>query len=149
MIRAVLDTNVLASAVAGAGLPASTPGELLRRWERREYTLVLSDHLLAELARTLANPYFSSRLTPDQTARALRAFRTRGELTPLTVPVRGVATHPEDDLVLTAALSARVPVLVSGDTQLQRLQRYQGVRILSPRAFLARLDQTPTARSDA
>jgi predicted nucleic acid-binding protein len=48
-----------------------------------------------------------------------------------------VATHPEDDLVLATAVSAHADYLVTGDRKLQRLGSYQGVRILSPREFLA------------
>jgi uncharacterized protein len=51
-----------------------------------------------------------------------------------------VATHPEDDLVLAAAVSAEAGYLVTGDRQLQQLGRFRGVDIVSPRAFLAILE---------
>jgi predicted nucleic acid-binding protein len=54
----------------------------------------------------------------------------------ITVEVRGVATHPEDDLILATAISARADYLVTGDRQLQALGSYQGVQIVSPRQFL-------------
>ena len=53
----------------------------------------------------------------------------------ITVEVSGVATHPEDDLVLAAAVSAGADYLVTGDKQLLKLGRYQGATILSPRDF--------------
>jgi predicted nucleic acid-binding protein len=52
------------------------------------------------------------------------------------VTVTGVATHPEDDLVLAAAVSAGADYLVTGDRKLQALDTFEGVRILSPRQFL-------------
>jgi predicted nucleic acid-binding protein len=79
VIRVVLDTNVLASAIAGAGYRTNVPGEVFRRWRRRTYRLVISHHILDELERTMANPYFSDRFTPDQVVRALRTFGKRGE----------------------------------------------------------------------
>ena len=42
----------------------------------------------------------------------------------------------EDDLVLAAALSAGANYLVTGDTRLQRLRTYEGIRIVSPREFV-------------
>jgi predicted nucleic acid-binding protein len=53
-----------------------------------------------------------------------------------------VTTHPEDDLVLAVAASARVDYLVTGDKPLQRLGAYQSVRVISPRAFLDLLEAT-------
>jgi hypothetical protein len=51
------------------------------------------------------------------------------------------ATHPEDDLVLAAAVSAAADYLVTGDRQIRRLGSYQGVTIISPSDSLALLDQ--------
>ena len=59
-----------------------------------------------------------------------------------TVTISGVTTHPEDDLVLAVAASARVDYLVTGDKPLQRLGAYRGVRVVSPRAFLDLLEAT-------
>jgi predicted nucleic acid-binding protein len=56
--------------------------------------------------------------------------------------VSGVATHREDDQILAAAVSARAEYLVTGDKQLQQLGIYQGVRVISPRAFLDLLEAT-------
>lgn len=61
-------------------------------------------------------------------------------LTPITRQVQGVATHPEDDLILAAAVSARADYLVTGDDQLQKLGGFEGVKIVSPREFLRLLD---------
>lgn len=53
-----------------------------------------------------------------------------------TVKVEHVASYPEDDLVLATAVSAKADYLVIGDGALQQLGVYEGVTILSPRAFL-------------
>jgi putative PIN family toxin of toxin-antitoxin system len=141
VIRAVLDTNVLASAIAGAGYRQSVPGEVFRRWRRRTFQLVVSRHILEELKHALARPYFADRFTTDQVGRALRTFGKRGEWAPMDRAVTGVASHPEDDPVLATAISASVDFLVTGDRQLQRLGSYRGVRIVSPREFLDILDR--------
>jgi len=63
VIVAVLDTNVLASGFIGEDKLDSTPGELVRRWRVKSFTLVVSEHILAELADTFTDPYFTRRLS--------------------------------------------------------------------------------------
>jgi len=130
---AVLDTNVLASGFTHRG---GIPDQLLRRWLAGRYDLVVSQHILSELGSVFNRPYFSRRLTEGRAADNLALLRRRATTTAITVEVHGVATHPEDDLVLAAALSARADYLVTGDAQLQRIGTHEGVVILSPRGFL-------------
>ncbi len=135
MIAVVFDTNTLASGIVGSQNPASPPGTLYNAWRRGAFSLVVSEHILTELRRTLEKPYFQRRISPDD-ARAVDALLRRfARVVPITAHVAGMASHPEDDLVLATALSAGVPYLVSGDEGLQRVGHYQGVTILSPRAF--------------
>jgi len=57
--------------------------------------------------------------------------------TEIAVQVAGVATHPEDHLVLAAAISARVDYLVTSDRRFRtRVPRYEGIVLLSPAEFL-------------
>ncbi|MBI2861446.1 MAG: putative toxin-antitoxin system toxin component, PIN family [Chloroflexi bacterium] len=135
MTTAVLDTNVLASGFA-SHTAASVPAQVLDAWRGRLFTLAVSEHILTELARTFADPWFRRRLDATQVAADLALLRRQAMVAPITVEVHGVATHPEDDLVLATALSAQAEYLVTGDTKLQRLGSHRGVSILSPRAFL-------------
>lgn len=135
MSRTVLDTDVLASGFARSN-PSAAPTQLLDAWRAGAYTLVLSDHVLAELENTFADPYFTRRIEPAQARANLHLLRTEAIITPLTAMVRGIATHPEDDLMLATAVSAQADYLVTGDRKLQRLGAYAGIAILSPRAYL-------------
>ena len=67
---------------------------------------------------------------------ALALLHDEAVITPLTVEVHGIATHQEDDLILASALSGKASYLVTGDGKLRKLATYEGVTILSPRAFL-------------
>jgi putative PIN family toxin of toxin-antitoxin system len=138
VIRAVLDANTVVS-----GFPASggTMGELIDRWQAGRFRLVVSQHILAELGRAWTKPYWRARFAQTQIDQALALMQQDAEVTPITATVAGVATHPEDDIVLATAVSARVDYLATGDKQLQALGRYQGVIILSPRDFLTLLEQ--------
>jgi putative PIN family toxin of toxin-antitoxin system len=139
--KVVLDTNVLASGLAGFRNPASTVAKLLRLWRQGGFTLVTSEYILTELSHALQSPYFRQRLTPAQINSAMSLFHSEATITPITTKVQGIATHPEDDVILATAVSAKADYLVTGDTKLERVGTYQGVSILSPRRFLETLRQ--------
>ena len=136
MITAVLDTNVLASGIVGYRNPGSVPGQLLRAWRQSRFELIVSEPILTELSRTLAKPYFRRRLTAQQLRRTHRLLRRRTVPVRITTVVTGVATHPEDDLILSTALSAQAGYLVTGDHQLRSLGSHGDTTILNPREFL-------------
>jgi putative PIN family toxin of toxin-antitoxin system len=141
----VLDTNVLASGFIGEDKPDSTPGELVRRWRAQAFTLVVSEHILTELADTLTDPYFTRRLSASEIADALDSLRLDGVMQPITVDVTSVASHAEDDVVLATALSARAKYLVTGDKRLRERVAYRGTLLVSPRRFLAVLESEAPA----
>ncbi len=138
MSKVVLDTNVLASGFVSR---ASTPGQLLYLWTHGVFELVLSEPMLTELARTLGKPYFQKHLTAEQVAADIALLRHEAHITPITTAVHGVATHPEDDMVLATAVSGKADYLVTGDKKLQDVGNYHGVTILPPIAFLDVLTQ--------
>lgn len=140
MPSAVLDTNVLASGIVGAQIEASIPGRILRAWRDGRFVLVSSEAILSELSRTLRKDYFRQRLAQSLVDDLIGMLRSQARVTPLTVQTPGVATHPEDDLVIATAISARAEYLVTGDRGLQQLGAYMKVNIVSPRQFLTILD---------
>lgn len=76
---------------------------------------------------------------PTSSAEAIALLRSAAIVTALTVEVTGVATHPEDDLILATAVAGAAAYLVTGDRRLRAVGAFQGVAILSPREFLERL----------
>lgn len=142
MIRAILDANVLVSGMLGLRRTTSTPGTILYLWFKRSFELITSDPLITEVERSLSKPFFVGRIDPSDLTLALAALREDAIRTDITTSVSSIATHPEDDLVLAAAISAQAHFLVTGDSMLQRLEHYQSVQIISPRDFLTLLEQT-------
>lgn len=138
MRRAVLDANVLAPAFAN---PSATAGGLIALWQAGGFELVVSEHVIAELRHTYADPYYASRVTSQQVEAAVDLLRTEAIVTPLIILVSGVATHPEDDLVLATGLSAGADYLGTRDRQLLKLGSHLGLRIVSPSDLLALLDR--------
>ncbi len=104
----VLDANVLISGVVGLERQESTPGAVLRAWQSGLFTLVSSEPLISEVRRALADRYFQQRLQPRQVDRFLASLRLDATVVEISVTVHGVATHPEDDLVLGKRRRARI-----------------------------------------
>jgi uncharacterized protein len=144
MIRAVLDTNVLASAVGSFYIPNSIPAALLHAAILRRFQLITSAVILEELHRTLQKPYFQQRL-PAQDIEEIERIITRwARKVPITVSVHGVASHPEDDPILATAASARVDYLVTGDGRLRKkVPSFSGIPLISPAEFLEILSREP------
>lgn len=138
MISAVLDTNVLASGTVTAANP---PGQILDAWHTGQFELVTSKYIIDELSRTFKKPYFQRRLSTKAIANLIDLLQNGSFVTPITIEVHGVATHPEDDLTISAALSAKADYLVTGDQQLLNKvgNSYRGVILNTPNDFLKKL----------
>lgn len=136
VLRVLLDANILVS-----GFPASagTLAEIIARWRGGQFQLVVSEPLLAEVARAWSKPYWQARFTHGEAIRAIAALRQEADLCVIDEVVQGIATHPEDDLVLAAAISGDADVLVTGDKALQAVGQYRTTTILSPLDFLTLL----------
>ena len=133
MIRATLDVNVLAS---GFQDTPGVPAVLIASWVRGAYELLICDHILDGLTRTLQKPYFQRHMTPDQIEHVFAILRTRTMIVIPSVAVHGIGDDREDDLVLSTALTGSAEYLVTGDRHLQQIGSYQGLTILPTRDFL-------------
>lgn len=135
MISAVLDTNVLVSGTISA---TTTPGQILDAWHSNEFELILSQPIINEVHQVLQKPYFQKHLESNEITSFVDLLQNEAILTPITTTVHGVATHPEDDLVLATAVSAKADFFVTGDKPLlQKVGKsYQKVSLVTPREFL-------------
>jgi uncharacterized protein len=138
VIRAVLDANVL---VSGSPATDGPLAEILERWRLGAFEVVLSEYLLDEVEAAWSGPYWRSRLAPGRTATFLRILRSHGMIVPLSHRVEGVAAHWQDDPVLATALSGNATFIVTGDKELLRLRRFEGIEIVTPGDFVTRLDE--------
>jgi len=140
VISVVLDTNILVSGTVTASTP---PGQILNAWHDGQFELVVSTHILSEVERTLQKPYFKNKLTPQAITNFVDLLENETTVTLITIKVHGVATHPEDDLILATALSAKADYLVTGDGPLLTKvgKSYQGITIVTPKDFLKILQE--------
>jgi putative PIN family toxin of toxin-antitoxin system len=140
VIVAVLDTNTI---VSGMLAPLGIPKRLLDAAWAGQFQLCASAIILHEVFTTLNRDRITRkyRLSGTDLQRLRDLLEHEATSPPVTVEVHGVASHPEDDLVLATAVSARADYLVTGDSQSQKLKTYEGVTIISPREFLDILDR--------
>ncbi len=128
-MRAVLDPNVLISALLSR---AGTPALLLARWFAGDFELVVSERLLAELARALAYPKLRARIPQEGAATFIALLRDSAHLA-VDPGARRRSSDPGDDYLLALA-EAEGAVLISGDQHL--LELANDLPIKTARAFL-------------
>lgn len=132
MLRAVLDVNVLISAILS---PTGAPARLLLAWQTGAFELIVSPALLAELARALGYPKLR-RLVPAADADAyvdwLERSATVAHDPDGPPPVRAV--DPDDDYLVALAADQRA-ILVSGDRHLLSLA--EDFPVMTPTRFVA------------
>jgi uncharacterized protein len=130
-VRVVLDTNVLLAAFAARGLCESLVLACLR-----SHTVVLSEHILGELTEHLRGKLRMSVADAAAIATLLREYSELVEPAPMPP---GTCSDPDDVPVLGTAVAGRAEALVTGDRDLLKLGKIEGVPILSPRELYDRL----------
>ena len=134
VIRAVLDTNVVISALLFSGAPS----QLVPAWQASRLRPVVSAQILDEYIRVLAYPKF--KLTPVEirglVEEELLPFIETVNVTPSAIPK---LRDPDDAKFISCAVTAGVHWLVSGDDDLLSLHRVKSIEIISVTAFLHHL----------
>lgn len=130
MIRIVLDTNVLISALFFDG----NPQRILERAIMGKIGLVLSKEILNGFEDVLCGKKFA--YPPEMARNIVRELEAVSELVFPTRKIAAVKADPYDNLILECAVKAGVDYAVSGDSHLLKLRRFEGIAILSPAQFL-------------
>ena len=126
-MRVFLDTNVIISATATRGLCADVFREVLLSHE-----LIVSESLLAEVARILKDKFRASSEIIEAVTRLLRQDTIFSQPTEtLDSNIQDV----DDLIILASALAGKADVLVTGDKELLALGSIQELEIISPRQF--------------
>ncbi len=134
-MRIVLDTNVLLS---GLMLPDGTPGKIVNAWRRRQFSLVLSEPMLEEVARVLAYPKIRKRLDwEDETiARYIALLRFEAEVVSIAGVEANVPADPDDNHLLATLIVSKADWLITGDRDFDALS--ESHPIISPSEFVRR-----------
>lgn len=138
MIRAVLDTNVVISALLFSG----PPSHLVSAWQSGRLRPVVSAPMLDEYLRVLAYPKF--RLTESDIRGLLEddllPFIETVVVSPSVAPT---VRDPDDVKFISCALTGGVRWLVSGDDDRLSLRRVKSVEIVTVTTFLQQFTRRP------
>jgi putative PIN family toxin of toxin-antitoxin system len=132
----ILDTNILLSALLS---PLGAPGKLLEAWERKKYTLVACDALVAELRDVASRPFFRARLragASELLAAGIRDFSLFCRDLPSGSAAPDFPPDPKDSYLLALAEAGQADFVVTGDKQLLSLRRYKSTRLVAAAAMV-------------
>jgi uncharacterized protein len=135
MLRVVLDTNVLVSAIISDGKPR----ELFRKGITKEFCIITSDLLLRELAAVLRRPKFKT--DENEIHRIILALMQAAEVVEVVSKFNMVEEDPKDDMIVETAYDGKADFVVSGDSHLLALNSFRDIKIISVKRMLACLEE--------
>ena len=146
MIRAVIDTNVLISALIK---PQGAVGPVLVCLRNNRFLPLYSDLLLDELFAKLTLPRIRDKyhLSDADIETTCALLLLRGEAIDPQHRIQA-CRDPRDDMLLEIAVEGRADYLVSGDQDLLVLHPFEEISIVKPAVFLKQLDVSGTGLSD-
>jgi putative PIN family toxin of toxin-antitoxin system len=128
-MKAVLDTNVLVSAFVTEGVCS----KLLRRARRGQFHLITCAFILKEFEAVLLKKLSATKGETNQALQIL-AEAVSSIIQP-DQAVSGICQDPDDDNILSCSMAANADYLVTGDSHLLALKKFQGTQIITPRDF--------------
>lgn len=135
MLRVVLDTNVLVSAIISEGKPR----ELLRRGIAGQFSIVTSAPLLKELSLVLRRPKF--RTSEDEVNRIVIALMQTAEIVNVTSKLKVVEDDPKDNMVIETAYDGSAELIITGDGHLLALRDFKEIKIITVEQMLTLLEK--------
>ena len=107
---------------------------------RRDFHLLTSEELLAELEEFLSRPHLEPRLC--ERGRPVAEVMTKQRVLATLVQPAEIPPPPElrdlkDLPVLRCAIGGQAQTIVTGDKDLLTLKEFQGIVIVTPKIFLA------------
>ena len=143
MIRAVLDTNILISALITK--KHSAPFQLHQAFIAQKFILITSPAILSEAEEVINRKKIVKyhKLSPEQRKAIIEQLLTLCYVTLGLVKSKKVIIErdPKDDKFLHAAIEAHADYIVTGDKDLLVLQKVEGIKIITPREFLEKLNE--------
>ena|SRR5450631_2036959 len=135
MIRVVLDTNLVVSALLKAG---SIPDKIIQLVRDEKVLLLLSDSICDEISRVLAYPKIRKRLSAsdEDLFTFVQLLGSVAIITPGNLKLPLLDADPDDTKYLVCAVEGHADFIVSGDHHLSDLVKYRDIRIVTSADFL-------------
>jgi len=135
MLKAVLDTNVLVSALLK---PDSTPELVISLILGKRVRLCLSDPIFTEYQEVLGRKKFQ-KLDPEKVKRLLVRLKDLARWVTPKVHLEIIELDPDDNKFLECAGEARANFLITGNKKHFPFEEFKKTRIVSPAEFLEAL----------
>jgi putative PIN family toxin of toxin-antitoxin system len=132
MVRVVVDTNILVSALINRGKPIRLVLKLLE-----EHTVILSRQMLAELADVLTRDKFA--VKTSQVDRFLALLVRKSKIVTTNSRFKIISEDPDDDIVLNTAYTGKAQYIVTGDKHLLALEEFKRIKIVKVTQILESL----------
>lgn len=116
MKRVVIDPNVLLSALVGK--PDAAPAVLLEAIHDHTVEMIACPALIAEVRKTLSEPYFRALLDEGEAGQAVAALQRVAVMRDDPVDPEPVLRDPSDDYLLVLAQAGEAEAIVTGDKDL-------------------------------
>jgi putative PIN family toxin of toxin-antitoxin system len=132
--RVVVDTHALISRLL---LPQSVPGCAVRLVVD-EGQLLISEATMDELADVLARSKFDPYVTLEDRQQFVRLLGRVAEWVPVLAELQA-CRDPKDDKFLALGVTGQADIIITGDDDLLILNPFQGITIVTPADYLARI----------
>lgn len=136
-MRLVLDTNVIVSAIFWGG----KPGKVFEI-AQSQHKLCFTPETLRELQAVLAYQKFEREI--QKLHFSVQEFIQRLAESAIVIPnppeLSIIQDDPSDNKFLACALACQASFIISGDQHLLKLKKFHYIEILSPSAFLRKLN---------
>lgn len=142
MMRLVLDTNVLLSALMS---PASPSADILSLWRDRKVAVLTAAEQIDEIARVTRYPRIRTLLHPALAGRLVNRLRDVAIVVE-KLPTVDRSPDPGDNYLLALAEAGEAQFLVTADKPLLGLKRHKSTRIVTPATLLELLKLPPRNR---
>ncbi len=135
-MKVVLDSSVLFSALLKA---SGATKALFDHARQGRFQLCLSETILEETADSLLRKVGQFDYSESDVIEYIALLTAVATVVDELPEIPPVCRDPDDDHILAAAVAAGAEVIVTGDDDLLTLRQYEGIRILTVRAFLEEL----------
>ncbi len=124
MLRIVLDTNVMISAIIHNGKPR----KLFQNGSNGQYQILMSKEILNEISEVLQRPKL--RMTAEDTIRIVSAIVQSSENVPVKSQFQVIVNDPDDNIIINTAHDGNADYIVSGDKDIIDLGKFRNIKIV-------------------
>ncbi len=130
MLKVVIDTNVFVSGVLTKG---GNPSVVIKAWRRtRKYQLFITEEIIQEVLRVMKRLNIKADIIADWD----KLLRKRAIQVVPARKIEVIREDPSDNKFLECAIESYADYIVTGDEHLKKLNKFEGIEIVSARKFL-------------